>query len=418
MIHLPNNAAAAIAPPQTAPILLLELTFTSPSSRTLYLCSRPFGTGNTYAGHVYDPLILDWSPVAFGQIDPVSLETQPGDTSVRILNTEPVGGYDTFSGFLDAFDWAYASATLSQVHEDALADGDAVTLFSGAVEMPEALSRESVTIRISGRELSLKDKWPVTLVNATDYPGADPDDIGAMIPQVWGACKRVPARAVAAGGKTTIAQDMTDSSPGDGGTLAVSDGSLLPSGAFTLQVEMEQISIASRSGNTLTLASSGARGYNGTTAVDHDTGAHCAEVKTHYVYMVADHPVKSIDAVYVDDVRQAITSGSDSNCRVYTGQSGDEMTGYPGKAVIDFQALPYVKKQVNVEINNTLGIDHTDGISDGITVSDNIDVSASQATRIWQFETYTINGGNPLHPEHMYDGDLDNAYCAFNSTSD
>jgi len=76
---------------------------------------------------------------------------------------------------------------------------------------------------------------------------------------------------------TTITQAMTTTSPGNSGTLTVADGSKLPSNSpFVLLIESEKIKIASRSVNTLTLASSGARGYESTTAASHSNGVACS----------------------------------------------------------------------------------------------------------------------------------------------
>ncbi|MCP4228722.1 MAG: hypothetical protein GY771_01055, partial [bacterium] len=175
----------------------------------------------------------------------------------------------------------------------------------------------------------------------------------------------------------------------------------MPTGAFITQVDSEQISIASRSGNILTLAASGARGYNSTDATDHDQGSGIAEIQTEYVYKVADHPVKALNAVYVDNVRQ--TSGFTA----YTGQSGDEKTGYEGKAVIVFDTLPVFLKQVNVAIDDTIGV------SDGIGVSDTIGVSTgnhghtgTESIIVWPFDSADTSGGSPTYQQHPIDNNM------------
>lgn len=351
MKTLSAAAEQAVQKPHVAPILLMEMIYFSPSQIILHLCSRAFGTRNSFDGNTYDPLIAGWSEILAGSVDPMSMATGAGECSVSILNGMPVGGKADIATLLQDYDWAFSKVTLKLIHEDALSAADAVSIFSGHVETPEAMRRDVVDLKISGKALGLRDRFPCRFVNTPDYSGADPDDVGKMIPRMLGACKRVPARAVDAGGKTTIAEDMTATVPGNNGTLELTDGSAFPTGAFQLQIDDEQINIASRSGNTLTLAAAGARGYGGTTATAHDRGAGAAEVKTHYYFMAADHAVKSIDAVYVDGVRQEITNGSNSDCRVYYGDADDDLSSYEGKAIIDFQVLPKVVKQVNLGVD-------------------------------------------------------------------
>jgi hypothetical protein len=205
----------------------------------------------------------------------------------------------------------------------------------------------------------------------------------------------------------------------------MSDGSAMPTGAFIAQVDSEQISIASRSGNTLTLAASGARGYNSTTASEHDLGSGIAEIQTEYIYLVADHQVLAINNIYVDNVRQA------SGFTAYTGQNGDEKAGYTGKAVIVFTTLPAFEKQVKVSVNDTIdvsdgiSVSDTIGVNDGIGVSDTIVVSdtitvsdrighreglhshaANQEIIVWPFDSADITGGSPTFPQYLIDNNM------------
>jgi hypothetical protein len=200
----------------------------------------------------------------------------------------------------------------------------------------------NVNIRMVDISVRL-DKYIGTKINATDYPNADPDEIGKTLNIIYGSPKKVRCHAVKAGAVSSLTSDITATVPGNSGTLVISDASRFPSsGAFTFQTDEEQIRIASRSGDTLTLASSGARGYGGTTATPHNKGANVFEVLTEFIYMVADHKVKTINDVFVDDIKQV------TGVTKYTGQTGDAHASYPGKAVIAFAAKAVVKKQVNL----------------------------------------------------------------------
>ena len=97
MKSLSSKTKTAVDNPHADAILLSIIEFTSPSALTLHLSSRPFSPHNTFAGNVYDPIILDWSAIRCGEIDPVELSTGAGDMSLRVMNSVPVGGYNRFS---------------------------------------------------------------------------------------------------------------------------------------------------------------------------------------------------------------------------------------------------------------------------------------------------------------------------------
>ncbi|MDY6790539.1 MAG: hypothetical protein SWH54_04640, partial [Thermodesulfobacteriota bacterium] len=387
---------AAIDNPHVDVIRLVEITI---GSITLYLCDRVFGDDGLceFNGQLYEPMVLSWGTIKAGRIDPVTYQTEPGEAGFTIDNSKPVGGAASFTALFIDNDPQYCSVIISRIHAGATAAADRENLFVGHMEDIAEMTVDRTTVICSGFELSIINKFSHTIVDHTTYPGADPDDIGKMVPAIYGRPKRIPCIAVDAGGKTTIAQDMTETSPGNSGTLEVSDATALPSsGAFTIQIDSEQIRIASRSGNTLTLAASGARGYNSTTAVAHDKGAAMAEIQTAYVYLVADHPVNSIDAVYVDNIRQ--TSGFTT----YTGQTGDEYTGYEGKAVIVFTVLPEYKKQVNIEADSS----SLDGNDSGHSHS------SAQQTIEWYFDDAVVTDPVISNPDNICDQNLTN-YATF-----
>jgi hypothetical protein len=389
MKSLTPNTLTAIDSPYVAPILLVTIEFSSPGALALYLCSRQFDTLNMFDDQIYDDLIVSWGTIRTGEIDPTDYRIRAGDLQIDLNNTEPVGGYDRFSALLAAYDWAFATVTVRLIHEGATDPDDAVSIFKGKIETPEAMSRESVSLRVSDISLSYLNAWPHTVVSTDDYADADPDDVGKMFPQVWGSCKRVPARAVAAGWVTTLAEDLDDSET----SVDLTDVSGLPSSG-AVQIDAEQISYTGKSGNTLTGCT---RGYNATSAVEHDYGAGAAEVQSEYFYIVADHPVKAIDAVYVDGIRQP-----GANYTAYTGQTGDEHASYTGKAVIKFTTRPAITKQINIDLDKTDTLSVTNGtlsVSDpGHTHEPNEDNIVS-----WEFDTFVSSSGG-LYPYAWFDG--------------
>lgn len=388
MKSLSSNTATAVDNPHVSPILLVKIAFTSPSALTVYLCSRPFDTRNTFDGDCYAPIIKGWSAIRCGEIDPISYVTRAGDMSLYVMNGIPVGGYASFTKMLYAYDWAFSTVTVMKVHEGALTAGDEENIFVGRIEQPEGMTQAQVGIKISGIELAYQEKWPYTIVNTTDYADADPDDIGKMLPQAWGSCKRVPFRAVDAGWITTLAQDITSS--GTGNTL-FSDVTGLPSSG-TIQIGDEQITFGSKSDANKTLNIS-ARGQNGTTAVTHDHGEKTAEIQADFFYIMG-HAVKAIDAVYIGDVLAAT-----ADYTAYTGQTGDQHGTYGAKACIKFTVLPILKKQTNLT--------HTDTVSDTIDVADTTDFTVTETSIEAAPTSATQISGTVTNKDHAIDGDED-----------
>ncbi|BBO84469.1 hypothetical protein DSCO28_50350 [Desulfosarcina ovata subsp. sediminis] len=358
----------AIDNPHVDPIRLLTISL---DGLTLRLCDRLFGVPGSefvFGGQIYEPMVVSWGAIEHGRIDPESnYSTEPAEFSATIDNNTPIGGYDRISELFAAIDPAFSAVTVIELYGDDAGTADVVPFFSGEFEDLTGMTADQVSITATGADANLSKRFACNLLKKSDFPGADPDDINKMIPQAWGPVRKVQALAAEAGGKTTIVSEVTASLPWDGDTLGVSDGDYLPRGAFVLQVGREQIAIASRSGDVLTLASSGARGYNSTTISEHDAGADCAEVRSSYVYVFADHPVASIDAVFVANVRQ--TSGFVG----YTGQDGDEYPGYDRKAVLVFSVWPVFVKQVNLTADDTIIITDTTDVADTITIDSTLD---------------------------------------------
>lgn len=169
----------------------------------------------------------------------------------------------------------------------------------------------------------------------TGYPGLDPLDEGAWPNAGYGTVAGLRAHAVEAGGSALLA---SPASPTDV-SFTVTSASRLPSPPFTAQVGSELVLVTGASGPALTVT----RAMSGTLATAHPTGRALLEARSRYVYLVAAHPVHSMGAVYVDGLRQ--TGGFTA----YTGQPGDELAGYAGRAVIAFDAAPHAGRQFNLD---------------------------------------------------------------------
>lgn len=172
-------------------------------------------------------------------------------------------------------------------------------------------------------------------LNTTDWPNADPDDIGKVIPIVYGSVDDLQALAIDAGWVTTLAEDIAVGTT----SFDITDATGLAA-LDVIQVEDEQIRIGSISSNTL---SGCTRGYSSTTATTHDKGIHLGKVQSEYWYLLGDHPFTAIRNIYVDGVRQV----------------GGDFTTYldhNGKAKVKFTTLPVLKKSVDIEVDDNITV--------------------------------------------------------------
>ena len=208
------------------------------------------------------------------------------------------------------------------------------------------------------------DKYVGSKIDISTYPSADPDDIGKIKNIIYGSVTKCPAHIVDAGAMTSLPNNINSSVT----SFSVSDGSRLSSGKV-IQIDGEQIYISTISENTITSCT---RGYNSTLPATHLKGAVVWEKKTQFVYLFADHPVKTIGNIYgrVGDVEINITS----ICTKYTGQSGNELSEYSGKAVINVPGYVTVSQAVDMLVSDGISVNDAIVIVDSIGVSDTIAV--------------------------------------------
>ncbi len=312
---------------------LLEITPSGGATR--YLCADAQTiSGNTYEGEL----------LSLGVLTESSGRTT--DIQVSVLLNAANRAAVQLSADAKLLLWAVGTAR-----------ADADLLLWGEIADPLRIADGKISFDIVAR--SMRQNQPVTrLVTATEFPGADPDAIGQIKPVIYGTVLGQPCLAVDAGSMTTL---QTAAGASDT-TLTVTDTAAFPT-TGTLQLDIEQVTYTGKTATTFTGC---ARGANGTTASQHDVGGTVAEVQTYYDYLVADHPVQAIDAVYVDGVRQ----------------SGADFVFFPnsnGQAFVRFYTLPTVVRQVNLGVTDTIAV--VDGISvvDGIVLNDGIAVNDTLA---------------------------------------
>lgn len=324
----------AIDDPNVNVIYLCEIEF---SGLTLYLCDRVFGGPGSefvWQSNIYQPIILSYDTINTGKINPTTFETEPSETSFIVDNTIPIGGADKFTSLFTDYTPQYATVTISMIFSGASAAGDKIDLFKGKIEDILNMQQDTIQVSCSAYELDLTNKFAHEILDAATYPNADPDDIGKMLPQVWGTAKKVPCIAADVGVLTTISEDITSGST----TVKLTDASNMGASGIII-VDNEQIAYSGKAGDSLTGCT---RAQNGTTATSHNKGASVGEIRSEYDYILGC-AVKAIDDVYVANVKQEAGVYT-----AYTGQTGDEHPTYTGRAVIKFDTWPQIKREVDL----------------------------------------------------------------------
>jgi hypothetical protein len=171
-------------------------------------------------------------------------------------------------------------------------------------------------------------------LDIADYLGLDLFDVGKMPNIGYGTVERVRAHCVAGGATALLTTAISDSDV----TIVVSDASRFPATPFPIQIDTEIMTVTNKVGTSFTVT----RGVSNTLAVAHRANRTIFEILTSYVYLLADHPVDTIDKVFIDGVR--VLSG----VTPYTGQAGDQLAGYGSKAVIEFTAEAVISRQFNL----------------------------------------------------------------------
>lgn len=172
-------------------------------------------------------------------------------------------------------------------------------------------------------------------LSPADYPDMDLADAGKLPNLGYGTVQGVRAHCILGGATTLLSTGITATQT----SFDVDDGARFPAPPFVIQVASEKMQVGGLSGNTL---SSVLRGYDGTEARAHGKGRTVFEARTDYVYLLSPEPLKAINQVYVDGIRQ------EAGYTAYTGQAGDEHADFPGRAVIAFPVEAEIGKQRNI----------------------------------------------------------------------
>lgn len=323
-----TNYQNAIDNPHVGPIRIAKIEL---PGVTLYLCDRIWGSAGSeceYEDQLYEPLIHAWGDIQIGEVNEIDYKVNPGSSAITIDNNTPVGGADSLAELFATYDPYYAKVTITEFF-DATPPTDGFEIFEGYIERAEVNDTSSVTLTLSGFELSISNKFSFETVDIDTYPNADPQDIGKMLPQVYGEAYRVPFRAVDIGWYSTLVEDITDVQT----TIEITNADDFASSG-TVQIGSEKITYTGVSINQLTGCT---RGASSTIATTHDAGTYVVKAiasSADYFYYIIGHAVNAITAVYMGNVRLKSTDYT-----AYTGKSGNYHASYNGYACIEVKNL-------------------------------------------------------------------------------
>jgi len=261
--------------------------------------------------------------------------------------------------------------------------------FTGYVRDVDLPDDTAVEVVIEDETVRLASSHVGTRVDTVTYPAADPDDVGKVVPVVYGALTKLPAVCVESGFASSITADLDVESTSFYLSAPVPTAYSLVGRVIIADAEQMYVSAASNSYITVT------RGYNGTTATAHDMGSVVIEDRSAnpLVYLVADHPVTTISNVLtrVAGIDVDITP----DCTVYLGSEGSEHASYPGMAVIEISNFPAIAKRTNQAIFET-GHSHNSASSSSENTTLTLPVS------LVYYGTYPQPSGYPYVPGLCY----------------
>ncbi len=336
-------------------------------SKTLYISDRnytyDYGSVQHYENYLFD----------LGNL-PVELLRVNGSRNFKItlrFRNDKILDKDYLIELNDDYEFVFSTVKIYELRlverGETFASDVKTLMFRGMAGQPYDITRREFKIDCHNILLAKRNRLPLHVINTDDYPSADPDDIGKYCNQIVGSIDHVPCPCVESGAVDNLESDITDSQT----SIELSDASEFASSG-TIGIDEEEITYTGKSSNTLTGCT---RGANETTALAHAEGSPVWEIKTRFVYQVADHPVKSIGDIYVEGLR--VTSIATK----YTGQTGDELTGYEGEAVFTVPSKLTSQQAVDLlindgmTINDAIAVVDTIDVNDGISVSDTIGVS-------------------------------------------
>lgn len=377
MRTFPTNFAAAFARRTgIAPLWLLKLTV---DSVDYYLSDQAVTIAGWNGGVTTLPWVSEWGELS-EELTGALNEIRVADMQVGLLvDVDASPNMETLA--LDtSLEASPCTLYLWETGLDASTDPPQAinSFYVTGVELP---SPGQVLLTLEDEAVRLRQ--PIgEVVTEADWPSADPDDIGRIIPIPFGVVTGLLPVALDAGPITTLAAAATSVQT----SLRVADWRGIAVGQqFTIGTE--RVYVTSVTGFTIHVT----RAYGGTTAAAHDNGATVTEYRTSaFVWAASDRAVSSIDQVLCR--RNGLDFDITDLCDAYTGQTGDQLSGYGARAVIAISQAQAesirARCQVDLELADPGHLHTATDLTAAVTLESIVDVSGS-----WVFDRRNIING-------------------------
>lgn len=272
-----------------------------------------------------------------------------------VLKNKPWGDYSYLINLNDDDEFTRAEVSIYEVRPlslDEIFSSDIRTLlWKGNVKQIDDICLDTFKLVCCSRLHNKKNAFNLQTVDEDTFPRSHPPDRGKYRNKIYGTVEKVPARNIRTGAIDKLAAKMNKTQT----SITLSGSNEIDfNSSGTVQIDLEIITYTgvTTTGDRqtrLTGCTRGAGTGDGAVAAKHEIGAYVGQVISTFIYEVADHPVKEITNVFVDDVRQTST---DIPFNSYTGQTGNEYPGYEETAVVVFTVQPYIGQQVNVDVDD------------------------------------------------------------------
>lgn len=367
---LDPNQTQKIDRPYVRPIYFCHLLL---SGLTLYFSDRCF----LYNANEYEDYLFDLSDIE------AEIGNLGGYDNSRVtlrFKDDPIWSYSTLTELFAAYPTEKKYVEIYKLYVDAgetFGSEVSTKIFKGEMGQPyeAADPPDDFKVDCSSMLFGKNAALPLNPINLTDFPYADPDDVGKYRNRIIGSHKKVICPWTVAGWASTLTADIA---VGDT-TIVVSDSNNCPATPFTSICDNEQIRVTANTKATGTLTVT--RGYGGTTAVAHNKGAQIYEQRSDFEAEVSEIPVKSIGDIYVK-------RGSGEWLRVISGVT--KYTNSGGRAKLVFSDQVKVEEKTNQTTSTNTGTHIHTASTAGYSTKQCIPTGATGGTN----PTYAIDGND------------------------
>lgn len=329
------------------PIYLAEITLKGPIPPTLFFSTRQATVDNQ--------LYENYLDVVTGIDESVKRNTSVfGNSNINIkFKNDPFRGNDFLILIGDTNPFEGATCVIKEVYldNDGVTASSPVTVYQGVLEAPRNTDLLNFDCRMSSKAFHQDRLFRAQFVDVDTFPDAF-EDVGKIVPHIYGAGVVVPTSKTDWGEQTTLVSDINDSIT----TITVSDSSRYPAPSGSIFIDDEEISYTGNTNNQFTGCT---RGVGATDNVGHAAATPVWEKKALYWSVIGDHVMDAINVIYAEIENRL--------WRVVSGAAGNVTGG-----------RHYVRATEQLKV---AAVEDDLSISDGIGIDNDYSITEKRVTR-------------------------------------